>query len=125
MANKKIPVLLAISSEEQQKGLMGVDPPLPAMVFPSRKPEIRSFWMKNVKADLDIVYCLNNTISSIWRGEAGSTAMVGDHKLSDMVLEFPYGFCKSAGISVGDEIILEFSKEAKMKIFMLKNGLIF
>lgn len=122
---KKFPVLLAISSEEQMQGLMYRDPPLPAMVFLSRRPENRSFWMKNVKADLDIVFCLNNKVSSIWKGESNSTRIVGGGEISDLVIEFPYGFCKAEGISAGSEISVELSKAAAIKVLMLKTGLIY
>jgi uncharacterized membrane protein (UPF0127 family) len=125
ISDKKFPVLLAISSDEQQRGLMYREPPLPNMCFPSRIPQIRRFWMKSVKADLDVIFCLKNKISSIWRGEAGSTAMIGNDDPCDLVIEMPYGTCKSSGITVGSEINLELSKEAEMKFLMLKTGLIF
>jgi len=123
--NKKFPVLLAIGYDEQQKGLMHVAPPLPAMAFPYAHPHYNQYWMKNVKADLDIVFCLKNKIASIWKGEAGSTNIIGGREISDLVLELPHGVCKSEGISVGDDINLKLSKEAEMKILMLKTGLIF
>ena len=123
--NKKFPVLVAIGYEEQQKGLMHMSPPLPAMAFPYARPQFNSFWMSNVLAPLDIVFTLKGKVGSIWKGEAGSTSIIGGRDPSDLILEFPYGFCKIEGISAGDDISLELSKEAEMKILMLKTGLIF
>jgi len=122
---KKFPIEVAISSEEQQRGLMYKDPPLYAMAFPYARPQFNSFWMSNVKADLDIVFCLKNKIASIWKGEAKSTSIIGGRDPSDLILEFPYGVVKAEGISVGDDISLDLSKEAQMKFLMLKTGLIF
>ena len=122
--NKKFPVELAVSSEEQQRGLMYKDQPY-AMAFPYARPQFNSFWMANVKFPLDIVFSLKGKIGSIWKGEPYSTSIIGGREPSDLILEFPYGVVKAEGISVGDEINLELSKEAEMKILMLKTGLIF
>jgi len=122
---KKFPVELAISSEEQQRGLMYKDPPLYAVAFPYARPQFNSFWMSNVRAPLDIVFSLKGKVSSIWKGEPYSTSIIGGRDPSDLILEFPYGVVKAEGITVGDNINLELSKEAEMKILMLKTGLIF
>jgi uncharacterized membrane protein (UPF0127 family) len=123
--DNRFPIELAIGSVAQERGLMYRDPPLPILIFPSARPEIRRFWMRSVKADLDIIFSLKNKISSIWKGEAGSTSLIGNNDPCDLVIEMPYGTCKTAGIKEGDLINLELSKEAEMKILMLKTGLIF
>ena len=40
-------VFIAISEEEQSKGLMNIDPPTPNMVFAYDKPKINKFCKKN------------------------------------------------------------------------------
>jgi uncharacterized membrane protein (UPF0127 family) len=125
VAGKKFQIEVAISSEEQERGLMYKDEPFPILAFPSRRPEIRRFWMKNVRGDLDVMFCLNNKISSIWKGEAGSTKMLGNDNLVDMVIECPHGFCKSLGIEAGAEIKIEYSKQAQYQILLQRTGMIF
>jgi uncharacterized membrane protein (UPF0127 family) len=106
VAQYKAAALIAESTEEQATGLMFRHSPLPAMVFPYRYAGIQKFWMKNVKAPLDIVFCLNGKITQICKGEEFSTAMVGDDTLSDLVFEVPYGSCREAGIKIGDSVSL-------------------
>jgi uncharacterized membrane protein (UPF0127 family) len=122
---KSFPVLLALTQQEQERGLMYVDPPAPSMAFIYAKPKFNSFWMRSTKVPLDIVFCLNNKISSIWQGEPYSTRVIGGHEPSDLVLEFAQGTCKSYGFSAGDEISIEYSDASKMKVFALKNSILF
>lgn len=125
ISNHKFETLIALTSQEQERGLMYREPPLPIMIFPYENIKLNAFfWMKNVKAPLDIVFCLNNKISSIWNAEANSTRIVGNGNPTDLVIELPAGTCKSLGIKPGDPIDLEYSKGALMKIFMLKTGLL-
>lgn len=51
-------VEVARTMEEQQKGLMfrTAMGPDEGMLFPSERPEMRSFWMKNTVIPLDIVF---------------------------------------------------------------------
>jgi len=92
--------LLALSSEEQSQGLMFCEPPVPVMSFVYPIPQINKFWMKNTKAELDIVFCYNNKISQIYRGQPFSTQIIGDDKESDLIIELPYGTIKSLGVNV-------------------------
>jgi uncharacterized membrane protein (UPF0127 family) len=122
IAGKKVPTKLAITQEEQEVGLMYQKWPPPVMSFIYASPRINKFWMKNTKTPLDIVFCLKNKIVSICSGEPYSTALIGDNRISDLVVEFPAGTCKSFDVKIGDEIGLEYSENSLMKIFMLKNG---
>src|SRR5271170_883578 len=88
---RKMETLLAISEEEQSRGLMYVDPPAPNMAFLYGYPKINKFWMKNTKAPLDIVFANKNKIVSICSGKPYSTEIIGDNRLSDLVVEFPAG----------------------------------
>jgi uncharacterized membrane protein (UPF0127 family) len=101
----KLEVLLALSEEEQIQGLMKINPPLPNMAFIYKNPKYSSFWMKDTKAPLDIVFCLDGKISKICKGEPFSTTLI-DGGLSDLVVEFPYGTCKDYGLIEGSEINL-------------------
>ena len=102
---KEFSVLLAITAEEQERGLMHQKWPPPAMAFVYTKPKFSSFWMKNTPSPLDIVFCLDGKITKICKGEPYSTALI-DGGLSDLVVEFPCGTCNNCGIVVGSEINL-------------------
>lgn len=95
---------MAISDEDQRKGLMNVNTQ-ENMIFPYKKSQINSFWMKSTPMPLDIVFCLDGKIIKICEGKPFSTEMIGN-VLSDLVLEFPKGTCKSKNINVGDQVKL-------------------
>lgn len=122
VAEKRFPVLVAISTEEQQRGLMYRDPPLPNMLFIYSSPCFAGYWMANVRSDLDIVHCLDGKILSINRGESYSTKVIGGYIQTDMVIEFPYGICRDNKIQIGDFVKLNLNKEAQMRVLALKTG---
>jgi uncharacterized membrane protein (UPF0127 family) len=122
IAGKKIPTILAITTDEQESGLMYKKWPPPVMSFVYATPRINKFWMKNCISPLDIVFSNKGQIISICAGEPNSTRVIGDDKPSDLVVEFPAGTCKAFDIRVGHTIELEYSDDSKMKIFSIKNG---
>jgi uncharacterized membrane protein (UPF0127 family) len=122
ISDKKFETLLALTSYEQELGLMGKPWPPPVMSFVYSRPQINKFWMRNTPSPLDIVFSNNNVIISICTGEPYSTKIIGEDKTSDLVVEFPAGTCKANNINIGDMIELECSEHSLMKIFMLKNG---
>lgn len=122
--NNIFETLLAISSDEQQKGLMYHKPPTPIMSFVYTKPENNRFWMLNTPAPLDIVFCLNNKISQIHYGEPYSTKMIGNHEeLSDLIVELPHGTINSLNVKIGNSVNLlapttdEFKKIVARKLY--------
>lgn len=104
VASNIFPTLLAISSNEQAQGLMGQAWPPPVMSFIYTVPGINKFWMKNTPSALDIVFCHKGEITQICKGEPHSTAMIGDNKFSDLVIEFPYGTVATSGIKLGHKV---------------------
>jgi uncharacterized protein len=95
------PTLLAISWEEQSKGLMHQEWPPPVMSFVYASPQINKFWMKNTPSPLDIVFCSGGKVSQICFGEPHSTSMIGSNLFSDLVIELPHGVAKSSNIKIG------------------------
>lgn len=93
--------LLAISEQEQSRGLMYIDPPTPVMSFIYDSPRISKFWMANTKAPLDIVFCHQGKVSQLHVGEPFSTTMIGDNKFSDLIVELPYGTVNNNNIKIG------------------------
>lgn len=97
----EVDALIAFSEDEQAKGLMFIDPPLPAMIFLYKKAQFNRFWMQNVKAALDIVFCRQGKVVDICYGEPFSTKLLGGLQQSDLVVELPYGTCKKFNIKMG------------------------
>lgn len=123
ISDNEFQTMLAISIDEQERGLMYRDSPPPAMSFVYRKPAINKFWMSNTKFPLDIVFCLNNKIISIKTGEPYSTRLIGDDRPSDLVIELPVNTCSSYNINVGDNVELKCSKTSIFKILSSKIGI--
>lgn len=118
-------VKVAVTYEEQERGLMGCPWPPPIMAFPYKDSVIRKFWMKNTISPLDIVFCSDGKVVGICRGEPMSTELVGPNVASDLVVEFPRGTVEKYGIGVGDKVKLSLSiKTAAMRIeeFIKKSG---
>lgn len=103
--DNKFSVLVAETEKEKQIGLMYIPPPAPIMVFPYTKSNL-SFWMKNTPSPLDIVFCLNGEIKSIKSGIPFSTELIHGGE-SDLVIEFPKGYCIKYNIKVGDNVELK------------------
>ena len=118
--NNIFPTLLAISSEEQQRGLMYVPPPAPVMTFVYSHPTINRFWMKNTQAPLDIIFCHNSKVSEICYGEPYSTSLIGTNDVSDLVVELPYGTAAISNIKVGQSVGLIKPTTAELHSFLKK-----
>jgi len=104
IANNIFPTLLAISSEEQERGLMYVEPPAPVMTFIYGHPQLNRFWMANTKAPLDILFCHKGEVKEICFGKPNSTAIIGGIQMSDLVIELPFGTSSSVGIKLGHKV---------------------
>lgn len=104
VASNIFPTLLAISEIEQARGLMEQKWPPPVMSFVYDSPRINRFWMRNTPSPLDIVFCYQEKIIQICKGEPHSTMALGDYQKSDLVVEFPYGTVRDSDIKVGHSI---------------------
>jgi uncharacterized membrane protein (UPF0127 family) len=93
--------LLAISMDEQQRGLMYIDPPVPVMSFLYASPQVNKFWMKGTKAPLDIVFCCNGKVSELCYGEPFSLRVIGSNRESNLIIELPYGTVEKNNIKIG------------------------
>lgn len=103
--NKTFSVVLALTNEEQEKGLMYQKYPHPNMAFVYGSPKVLSFWMKNTPSALDIVFCNNGEITKIAKGVPYSTEVVGN-VVGDLVIEFPINTCSANKFNVGDKVKL-------------------
>ena len=117
ISSNVFPTLLAISEQEQQRGLMEVSWPPPVMSFVYPVPRVNRFWMKNTPSPLDIVFANRGEITQICMGEPYSTAAIGDFKDSDLVIEFPLGTVLSSDIKIGNKVgIISPTKDELKKI---------
>lgn len=114
----KFPTLLAVSEQEQRKGLMNEQNLPPSMSFVYDYPKVNKFWMHNTPKPLDIVFCREGKIISISKGEPFSTALIGPDAATDLVIEFPYGTCHQMQIKEGDEV--ELPEIKKISLFSNK-----
>lgn len=115
------PTLLAVSSEEQERGLMFVEPPTPIMSFVYRTPQINRFWMCHTPGPLDIVFSSNGKVNEICYGKPFSTELIGGFCPSDLVVELPYGTCDKLNIKSNDQIGLVKSVDYLYNIEQIKN----
>lgn len=104
IANNVFETLFAISQEEQAIGLMNQPWPPPIMSFVYDKPKINKFWMHRTPSPLDIVFCCNNKIIDIYKGEPHSTSVIGPDQYSDLVIELPYGTAASMNFKLGYKV---------------------
>lgn len=103
--NKQFPAEYLSKPEELAKGMMGRDKLEGCMVFKMGKGH-HSFWMKNCRTPLDIVFVLNNRISMIHK----NCPVPDPHKVTlphytgigDHVIEFPAG--TATDWRVGDRV---------------------
>jgi uncharacterized membrane protein (UPF0127 family) len=112
--------LLAISEDEQVKGLMFQEPPTPIMTFVYAYPKVNKFWMKSTPAPLDLVFCNNNKITQIHKGIPYSTNIIGEDSNSNLVIELPAGSVKSSNIKLNDPVGLIKPTIAELKNLFLK-----
>ncbi len=118
----RFPTELALTEEEQCRGLKFRKELPPAMSFLYPTPRFLKFWMSETPKPLDIVFANGGRINGIYVGEPFSTKLVGGDEPADLVIEFPYGTCKQFGFKPGDDITLSLTSEALQKFFSIKFG---
>jgi uncharacterized membrane protein (UPF0127 family) len=106
IGNNEFEVIVAVTEQQQAKGLMGVPWPPPVMAFPYDFPGTRKFWMKNTVSPLDIIFCNAGKVVAILEGEPMSTKNIGPDCLCDLVVEMPKGMAVGNNIKIGDPIKL-------------------
>jgi len=99
--------LLTESLDEQQLGLMYQPWPPPIMVFLYYAASKNKFWMKNTPSPLDIVFAHKNKIIDICEGKPLCLDPIGPEEETDLIVEFPKGFCKENNIKKSDSIFIK------------------
>ncbi len=98
----------ARTPSEQQRGLSGRDGLAPdtALVFPFDPPQAPTFWMKDMRFAIDIVWVAGGQVVGIELSVPADDGVVryAAPQLVDLVVELPAGWCAAHGISAGDTV---------------------
>ena len=84
------------------------------MLFPFGKPDYYSFWMKNMKFPIDIIFIRNNKIVTIFKNASPPKSnnellpIYRNQNLSDTVLEINTGLSDKYNFKSGDLIKLNY-----------------
>ena len=117
-----IETLLAITAEEQNRGLMFQEWEPPVMSFVYAKPNINKFWMKNTPSPLDIIFSCDGKINQIKKGEPYSTQIIGEDIPSDLIIELPFGTAEKIDIKLGSKVGLIKPTLAEIRYLLRKHG---
>src|SRR3989344_6137269 len=105
----KLELTVADSQEEKEIGLSETNslPQEKGMIFLFEKPGLYSFWMKNMKFPIDIIYINNDQIVTIQNNvqpvkEQESPTVYTSTEPADKVLEIQAGLAKTYGFKKGD-----------------------
>ncbi len=109
--NDKISVEIAASAAAREKGLSGRER-LDAghgMLFVFAAPNVYSFWMKDMKFPIDIIWIRGDEVVDLSTevpvpkpGEA--LALYKPRQAADRVLEVPSGYCRTHGLRTGEKV---------------------
>lgn len=123
--NNSLTTLVALTDEEQRRGLMHQSWPPPVMCFPYRNQAIRKFWMKDTISPLDIVFCNAGYVVSVIKGIPLSLNHVGPDFPVDLVVELPAGTAKRLEIMAGTKVKLVYGLSTlarKIELHLLKRA---
>lgn len=101
---------LAKTASQKEKGLSGRSSLAPnhGMYFPFDTPSFYSFWMKDMKFSLDIIYIANGKVVTVYRDIKPAanpySTVVKPTQPADSVLEINAGEAQKDGIKEGDQV---------------------
>ncbi len=112
--NHTFNLYVAKSSQDKEIGLSKYSnlPQSQGMLFPYGTPSYYSFWMKDMKFPIDIIFIANNRIVAIYQDvhppkERQNLIIYRPEELSDMVLEINAGLSKKYNFKKGDSVKTE------------------
>lgn len=114
--NKFFNVDVAKTQAQQEKGLAIYDS-LPidrGMIFPFNRPGYYTFWMKDMKFPIDIIYIKNDNIVDIFSNVPPPTSpteqlpIIKPKSPSDTVLEINAGLSKKYNFKIGDKVKINY-----------------
>ncbi len=112
--NKTFSVFIAKSDTEKQIGLSGRDKisENEGMIFVFDKSDYYSFWMKEMKFPIDIIYMVNNKVITVVKNanppdDSKNLKIYQPKEKSDMVLELNAGLAEKYNIKEGTNVKVE------------------
>lgn len=114
MAGQQISLEVARTPQEQAMGLMYRTSLAPdrGMLFSFNSPQPVSFWMKNTKIPLDMVFLQKGEVKAIEANVPPCTTnpcpSYGPQTLIDQVIELRGGRAAELGLKVGDRVSIKF-----------------
>ena len=116
IGGRKIPVEVVDTAISRMRGLSGREnlPENTGMLFVFDKPGKYTFWMKDMKFAIDIIWIEDGRIVDIWENaqppSQGEIPIYTPEYTSTYVLEVNAGFAKETGVKIGDGVILDISE---------------
>ena len=113
--NQKFTLLVAKSAKEKEVGLSDKTslPQDTGMLFHFEQPDYYSFWMKNMKIPIDIVYINKNHIVTIFqnaqppKSDQEALTIFKPEEPADTVLEINAGLSQKYNFKKGDGVKIE------------------
>lgn len=116
LAGQELELMLARTSDERMRGLMFFDhlEENHGMLFVYDEPQMMSFWMRNTKIELDLVFfCerlkITEWIESMQPGYGKQISELEVYKSrmqAQYALELPAGSVERMGLEIGDKLII-------------------
>jgi len=108
LAGRDFSVEMASSEEKRRMGLSGRENMCRdcAMLFIFPEPSRPSFWMKDMRFDLDVVWISGTSVKAIEKNvpfARGEREVIKPDVPIDKVLELNAGVCDEIGLKIGDE----------------------
>jgi uncharacterized membrane protein (UPF0127 family) len=107
---------VARTAEEQERGLMKRDsmPQNHGMIFVFPDEHLLSFWMKDTRFPLDILFLdRKGKVVSIFRMKPYDLSNTSSEKPAQYAIELNAGAAKDAGVKVGDVLDIPAAAQAK------------
>ena len=113
--NQTFKLFVAKSAKEKEIGLSGKDSLSQdyGMYFPFEKPDYYSFWMKNMKFSIDMIFLSSNKIVTIYENlepplkDLKNPPLYKPSEPADAILEINAGLSKKYNIKIGDGVKIE------------------
>lgn len=113
--NHTFKIAVARTSRDKQIGLSGRTsiPDDEAMLFPFDKPDYYSFWMKQMKFPIDIIYINGNKVVTVHKnvqppqGQNADLPIYRPDQPADKVLEIKANLSDKYNIKPGDTVAIE------------------
>lgn len=101
-----MPVEVMGTPDERALGMMGREQLNGAMVFPFGEVSEKSFWMKNCKIPLDIVFTIDGVVQDIHHQAqpCHNEDCQRYQGIADTIIEFNGGYSQENGLEIGDRI---------------------